>query len=282
MGAATPEAYRVGAEAGRRDYPGGAPARLSERPVMPGPYVPPAAFASPVTRQTPVVRRVRTHAPVIPPVKRDEVSRGATIPAKTAVSGAAPAPPKSRRSCDGPLTPGQRTCAPREGAASPAREYAQWDEEGIFAFDRDHQDQAADEEFVARDASRALPSRTDLALSRCASVTPRCSSVASMPMRAPAAQGVRRGASVLGAGERVGGMPSRRERPRHKKRSRRGLGMFILGFVMALVLVACAAAALYFLRFAPADARSRAADARCSSGQCASLIDGGSVDGAGA
>ena len=35
MGAATPDAYRVGAGSATPDYPGGVPARSPEQPVMP-------------------------------------------------------------------------------------------------------------------------------------------------------------------------------------------------------------------------------------------------------
>ena len=48
MGAATPDAYRVGAGSATPDYPGGVPARSPEQPVMPGT---PSA-AAPVAKET--------------------------------------------------------------------------------------------------------------------------------------------------------------------------------------------------------------------------------------
>lgn len=79
MGAATPDAFRVGAGAQTRDYPGGVAARLSARPSLPERFSGPAAPASVDTAPTPVVRRPRAHTPAPKPQVAEEAPRVAAI-----------------------------------------------------------------------------------------------------------------------------------------------------------------------------------------------------------
>ena len=316
MKAATPDAYRVGAGADTRDYPGGVATRLSEQPSLPGRFSGPAAPASVVTAPTPVIRRTRTPAPtpkpatvmeapqvgaiapavertviaVVPPHSQpaptpapaqDAAPRTTSAPeprhpapaaarpaaesaavrgvepaaARSAESAAAPRPadadaapavPTSRFAPDADLTADQRSFASRPQAA-PAREYAHFDEPVVSGFDRP-QDEESD--FSVSEGGRGVPSRADVALSRRAAHAHRLVSADQAYTRATEPQGRGRGDALASGGddESVDRLPLRRDLPRRKKRSRRGLVMFLLGFVSALLLVAVFVAVLYMSR----------------------------------
>lgn len=305
MRAATPDAYRVDAGADTRDYPGGVATRLKERPTLPGRYSGPAAPASVDTAPTPVIRRARTHAPkpataveaprpsaiapavertviaVVPPREqtapapapdRDAAARAtspseprfpapAAVPTATA-SEAAPAASTSRFAPDADLSADHFSFAPRTQEAA-AREYAHFDEPVVSAFNRP---QADDDEFSVNEESRGVPSRADVALSRGVSPAPRLVSVDQVYVRASQLDDRRRRDALAYGDESVGRPPLRRDRPRRKKRSRRGLGMFLLGFLLAIVLVLAGAAALYYPRFAGSHNLSSAVDACHASG----------------
>lgn len=175
---------------------------------------------------------------------------------------AAPAAPASRFAPDADLTADHFSFAPSTQEAA-AREYAHFDEPVVSAFDRP---QAADDEFSVNEESRGVPSRADVALSRGVSPAPRLVSVDQVYVRASQLDDRRRRDALAYGDESLGRPPLRRDRPRRKKRSRRGLGMFLLGFLLAIVLVLAGAAALYYPRFAGSHNLSSAVDACHASG----------------
>lgn len=165
---------------------------------------------------------------------------------RPADADSAPAAPTSRFAPDADLTADQRSFAPRPQAA-PAREYAHFDEPVVSGFDRP-QDEESD--FSVSEGGRGVPSRADVALSRRAAHAHRLVSADQAYTRATEPQGRGRGDALASGGddESVDRLPLRRDLPRRKKRSRRGLVMFLLGFVSALLLVAVFVAVLYMSR----------------------------------
>ena len=180
---------------------------------------------------------------VEPAAARSAESAAAPRPAD---ADAAPAVPTNRFAPDADLTADQRSFAPRPQAA-PAREYAHFDEPVVSGFDRP-QDEESD--FSVSEGGRGVPSRADVALSRRAAHAHRLVSADQAYTRATEPQGRGRGDALASGGddESVDRLPLRRDLPRRKKRSRRGLVMFLLGFVSALLLVAVFVAVLYMSR----------------------------------
>ena len=178
-----------------------------------------------------------------PAAARSVESAAAPRPAD---ADAAPAVPTSRFAPDADLTADQRGFASRPQAA-PAREYAHFDEPVVSGFDRP-QDEESD--FSVSEGGRGVPSRADVALSRRAAHAHRLVSADQAYTRATEPQGRGRGDALASGGddESVDRLPLRRDLPRRKKRSRRGLVMFLLGFVSALLLVAVFVVALYVSR----------------------------------
>lgn len=198
---------------------------------------------------------------VEPAAARSVESAAAPRPAD---ADAAPAAPASRFAPDADLTADQRSFAPRPQAA-PAREYAHFDEPVVSGFDRP-QDEESD--FSVREGGPGVPSRADVALSRRAAHAHRLVSADQAYTRASEPQGRGRGDALASGSdnESVDRLPLRRDLPRRKKRSHRGLVMFLLGFLVAIVLVLGAAVALYYLRFAGAQNFSSALDTCHASG----------------
>ena len=187
----------------------------------------------------------------------------ATAP-RPADADAAPAAPASRFAPDADLTADQRSFAPRPQAA-PAREYAHFDEPVVSGFDRP-QDEESD--FSVSEGDWGVPSRADVALSRRAAHAHRLVSADQAYTRASEPQGRGLGDALASGSdnESVDRLPLRRDLPRRKKRSHRGLVMFLLGFLVAIVLVLGAAVALYYLRFTGAQNFSSALDTCHASG----------------
>ena len=183
---------------------------------------------------------------------------------RPADADSAPAAPTSRFAPDADLTADQRSFAPRPQAA-PAREYAHFDEPVVSGFDRP-QDEESD--FSVSEGGRGVPSRADVALSRRAAHAHRLVSADQAYTRASEPQGRGRGDALASGSdnESVDRLPLRRDLPRRKKRSHRGLVMFLLGFLVAIVLVLGAAVALYYLRFAGVQNFSSALDTCHASG----------------
>lgn len=198
---------------------------------------------------------------VEPAAARSVESAAAPRPAD---ADAAPAAPASRFAPDADLTADQRSFAPRPQAA-PAREYAHFDEPVVSGFDRP-QDEESD--FSVSEGGRGVPSRADVALSRRAAHAHRLVSADQEYTRASEPLGRGRGDALASGSdnESVDRLPLRRDLPRRKKRSHRGLVMFLLGFLVAIVLVLGAAVALYYLRFAGAQSFSSALDTCHASG----------------
>ena len=198
---------------------------------------------------------------VEPAAARSVESAAAPRPAD---ADAAPAAPASRFAPDADLTADQRSFAPRPQAA-PAREYAHFDEPVVSGFDRP-QDEESD--FSVSEGGPGVPSRADVALSRRAAHAHRLVSADQAYTRASEPQGRGRGDALASGSdnESVDRLPLRRDLPRRKKRSHRGLVMFLLGFLVAIVLVLGAAVALYYLRFAGAQNFSSALDTCHASG----------------
>lgn len=167
---------------------------------------------------------------VEPAAARSVESAAAPRPAD---ADAAPAAPASRFAPDADLTADQRSFAPRPQAA-PARECAHFDEPVVSGFDRP-QDEEGD--FSVSEGGRGVPSRADVALSRRAAHAHRLVSADQAYTRASSSDD-----------ESIDRLPLRRDLPRRKKRSRRGLVMFLLGFVSALLLVAVFVVVLYMSR----------------------------------
>ena len=180
---------------------------------------------------------------VEPAAARSVESAAAPRPAD---ADAAPAAPASRFAPDADLTADQRSFAPRPQAA-PAREYAHFDEPVVSGFDRP-QDEESD--FSVSEGDWGVPSRADVALSRRAAHAHRLVSADQEYTRASEPLGRGRGdALAFGSdNESVDRLPLRRDLPRRKKRSHRGLVMFLLGFVSALLLVAVFVVVLYMSR----------------------------------
>ena len=221
---------------------------------QPAPTLAPAQDAAPRTTSAPEPRHPAPAAArpaaesaavrgVEPAAARSAESAAAPRPAD---ADAAPAVPTSRFAPDADLTADQRSFASRPQAA-PAREYAHFDEPVVSGFDRP-QDEESD--FSVSEGGRGVPSRADVALSRRAAHAHRLVSADQAYTRATEPQGRGRGDALASGGddESVDRLPLRRDLPRRKKRSRRGLVMFLLGFVSALLLVAVFVAVLYMSR----------------------------------
>ena len=198
---------------------------------------------------------------VEPAAARSIESAAAPRPAD---ADAAPAAPASRFAPDADLTVDQRSFAPRPQTA-PAREYAHFDEPVVSGLGRP-QDEESD--FSVSEGGPGVPSRADVALSRRAAHAHRLVSADQAYTRASEPQGRGRGDALASGSdnESVDHLPLRRDLPRRKKRSHRGLVMFLLGFLVAIVLVLGAAVALYYLRFAGAQNLSSALDTCHASG----------------
>ena len=231
-------------------------------PHHPAPRHPAPAAARPAAESA----SVRSIEPAVaesaePAAARSVESAAAPRPAD---ADAAPAAPASRFAPDADLTADQRSFAPRPQAA-PAREYAHFDEPVVSGFDRP-QDEESD--FSVSEGDWGVPSRADVALSRRAAHAHRLVSADQAYTRASEPQGRGRGDALASGSdnESVDRLPLRRDLPRRKKRSHRGLVMFLLGFLVAIVLVLGAAVALYYLRFAGAQTFSSALDTCHASG----------------
>lgn len=229
MGAKTPDAYRIGAGQVAQDYPAdAAPARLRKQPSLPtmsrAPEYSPAEQV--VTAEVAVVRR---KASAVPGSATD------SRPAKDAVTVA------QQKAVARDAVP------PRTGGVAqppaPAREYAHWDEAGV-AFEADQHPGVPVHRDWHRTTMRVVgaPEQRDGGQQRAVAE-------ASSPERGSAQVSHVGGASRREAqARRAGQIESRlerRERPvRHGQRGR-GLLMFLLGFVSALLLVAAFVAGFY-------------------------------------
>ena len=242
MGARTPDAYRIGAGQVTQEYPADAvPARLRKQPSLP----------------------TMSHAPESSPAEQAVTAEVAAVRRK--VSGAPRSSNDSRPSKDAAaVTQHQvaaREAAPAQAAPvveSPAREYAHLDEAGV-AFDGDqrpgipvHHDWRRTTMRVVNPAGEKVPSERGVS----APALP-------VPTQAEEASGVGGASRAQRATRRsrVGASRmERRERPARRGQSYRGLLMFLLGFISALLVVAAVAGGLFVARSTGASGFASAVD----------------------
>lgn len=228
MGARTPDAYRIGAGQVTQEYPADAvPARLRKQPSLP--TMSRAPESSPVeqvvTAEVAVVRHKASGAP-----RSADDSR----PSKAAPVQAAPV------------------------VESPAREYAHLDE-AVVAFEGDQRPGVP----VHRDWHRTTMRVVNSAGEQVAQKRGVSAPALPVPTQAEEASGVG-GASRAQRATRRSGIGAsrmeRRERPARRGQHYRGLLMFLLGFISALLVVASVVGGLYVARSTAASGFAHAVD----------------------
>ena len=228
MGARTPDAYRIGAGQVTQDYPADAvPARLRKQPSLP--TMSRAPESSPVeqvvTAEVAVVRHKASGAPR---------SANDSRPSKAAPVQAAPV------------------------VESPAREYAHLDEAGV-AFEGDQRPGVPVHHDWRRTTMRVVNSAGEGAAQNQGVSTP----VLPVPTQAEEVSGVGGASRAQRATRRSGVGASRmerRERPARRGQPYRGLLMFLLGFISALLVVAAVVGGLYVARSTGASGFASAVD----------------------
>ena len=291
MGAAMPDAYRVGSGSVTPDYPGGVPKRLGHRPALPAEASAPTAqptkqaftpapeaptkngqpriapLSSDVERTViacvpprdgyPLIAQsspTTKPTPVVTPAPKDEYTSAVVTPSASytqpsttpAPQVAPPTLPLSRYS------PQQQSFAPREETPT-EREYAHCDEASAAFYGDD--DWSAEHD---------LPTRTDAEPSRRASRVPRSVPGEQVIARfAKADKERRRDARAYRYEELDERLPLRRERPKRRTRAIRGLAMFIVGFLLAILLAVGTYVGVSYLRTMAANNLAHSLDA-CS------------------
>lgn len=228
MGARTPDAYRIGAGQVTQEYPADAvPARLRKQPSLP--TMSRAPESSPVeqvvTAEVAVVRHKASGAPR---------SANDSRPSKAAPVQAAPV------------------------VESPAREYAHLDE-AVVAFEGDQRPGVP----VHRDWHRTTMRVVNSAGEQVAQKRGVSAPALPVPTQAEEASGVGGASRAQRATRRsrVGASRmERRERPARRGQHYRGLLMFLLGFISALLVVASVVGGLYVARSTAASGFAHAVD----------------------
>lgn len=229
MGARTPDAYRIGAGQVTQEYPADAvPARLRKQPSLP--------TMSRAPESTPVEQVVTAEVAV--------VRRDASVP---------PRQSKEARPSKDAAAPTQRNVVARDAvhaqavpaveSPAPAREYAHLDEAGV-AFEGDQRPGVPVHHDWRRTTMRVVNSAGEGAAQNQGVSTP----VLPVPTQAEEVSGVGGASRAQRATRRSGVGASRmerRERPARRGQPYRGLLMFLLGFVSALLLVAAFVAGFY-------------------------------------
>ena len=244
MGARTPDAYRIGAGQVTQEYPADAvPARLRKQPSLP--TMSHAPESSPVEQVvTAEVAVVRRKASVPPRQSKDSrPSKEAAAPAQRNVVA-----------CD--AVPAQ--APPATESAAPAREYAHLDEAGV-AVEGDHRPGVPVHHDWRRTTMRVVnPEGEQVSHKRGVSAP-----ALPVPTQAEEASGVG-GASRAQRVTRRSGVGAsrmeRRERPARRGQHYRGVLMFLLGFVSALLVVAAVVGGLYIARSTAASGFANAVD----------------------
>ena len=232
MGARTPDAYRIGAGQVTQEYPADAvPARLRKQPSLP--TMSRAPESTPVEQVvTAEVAAVRGEASV-PPLQSKEArpSKDAAAPAQRNVV--------ARDAV-------RAQAAPAAESPAPAREYAHLDEAGV-AFGGDQRPGVPVHHDWHRTTMRVVNSAGEEAAQKQGASTP----ALPVPTQAEEASGVGGASRAQRATRRsrVGASRmERRERPARRGQRYRGLLMFLLGFISALLIVAAFVAGLYVSR----------------------------------
>ena len=242
MGARTPDAYRIGAGQVTQEYPADAvPARLRKQPSLPtmsrAPESSPAEQV--VTAEVAVVRRKASGA-----LRSSNDSRPSKDAAAVAQHQVA-----------------AREAAPAQAAPvveSPAREYAHLDEAGV-AFEGDQHPGVPVHHDWRRTTMRVVNSAGEGAAQNQGVSTP----VLPVPTQAEEVSGVGGASRAQRATRRSGVGASRmerRERPARRGQPYRGLLMFLLGFISALLVVAAVVGGLYVARSTGASGFASAVD----------------------
>ena len=244
MGARTPDAYRIGAGQVTQDYPADAvPARLRKQPSLP--TMSRAPESSPVeqvvTAEVAVVRRKAS----VPPRESKEAR-----PSKE------PAAAAQRNVVVRDAVPVQAT--PATEYPAPAREYAHLDEAGV-AVEGDQRPGVPVHHDWRRTTMRVVnPVGEQMAHKRGVSAP-----ALPVPTQGEEASGVGGASRAQRATRRSGVGASRmerRERPARRGQHYRGLLMFLLGFISALLLVAAVVGGLYIERSTAASGFASAVD----------------------
>lgn len=232
MGARTPDAYRIGAGQVTQEYPADAvPTRLRKQPSLP--TMSRAPESTPVEQVvTAEVAAVRGEASV-PPLQSKEArpSKDAAAPAQRNVV--------ARDAV-------RAQAAPAAESPAPAREYAHLDEAGV-AFEGDQRPGVPVHHDWRRTTMRVVNSAGEEAAQKQGASTP----ALPVPTQAEEASGVGGASRAQRATRRsrVGASRmERRERPARRGQRYRGLLMFLLGFISALLIVAAFVAGLYVSR----------------------------------
>lgn len=232
MGARTPDAYRIGAGQVTQEYPADAvPARLRKQPSLP--TMSRAPESTPVEQVvTAEVAVVRRKASAVPGAATD------SRPSKDAVTVAQQ---KAVARGDVPAQPGGVAQPP-----VPEREYAHRDEAGV-PFEGDQRPGVPVHHDWRRTTMRVVNPAGDEAAQKQGVSTP----ALPLPTQAEEVSGVGGASRAQRATRRSGVGASRmerRERPARRGQPYRGLLMFLLGFISALLIVAAFVAGLYVSR----------------------------------
>ena len=244
MGARTPDAYRIGAGQVTQEYPADAvPARLRKQPSPPTMSCAPesAPVEQVVTAEVAVVRRDAS----VPPRESKE--------ARPSKETAAPA---RRNAVARDAVHAQ--AAPVAESPAPVREYAHLDEAGV-AFEGDQRPGVPVHHDWRRTTMRVVNSAGEQAAQKQGASTPALP-VSTQAEEASGVGGASR-AQRATRHSRVGASRmERRERPARRGQPYRGLLMFLLGFISALIVVASVVGGLYVARSTGASGFANAVD----------------------
>ena len=301
MGAAMPDAYRVGSGSVTPDYPGGVPTRLAHRPALPAEASAPttqptkqaftpapeaptkngqpriASLSSDVERTViacvpprngyPLIARsspTTKPTPVVTPAPKDEYTSAVVTPSASYTQPSTTSAPQIAPPTL-PLSrfsPQQQSFAPREETPT-EREYAHCDEASSAFYGDSDDDWSAEHD---------LPTRADVALNRRASRVPRSVPGEQVVARfTEADKERRRDARAYRYEELDERLPLRRERPKRRTRAKYGLAMFIVGFLLAILLSVGAYVGMSYLRTVAANNLAHSLDACSVSGPYARL-----------
>lgn len=243
MGARTPDAYRIGAGQVTQEYPADAvPARLRKQPSLP--TMSRAPESTPVEQVvTAEVAVVRRQASVPPRQSKDSrPSKEAAAPAQRNVVARDAVPVQAMPATESP---------------APAREYAHLDEAGV-AVEGDQRPGVPVHHDWRRTTMRVVnPAGEQVSHKRGVSAP-----ALPVPTQAEDASGVGGASRAQRATRRSGVGASRmerRERPARRGHYR-GLLMFLLGFISALLVVTAVVGGLYIARSTTASGFANAVD----------------------
>ena len=244
MGARTPDAYRIGAgQVGQEYQADAAPVRLSKQPSLP----------------------TMSRAPQAPPVEQVVTAEVAVV---RRTAGVSPRQSKEARLSKEPAAVAQRNivvrdavpvqAAPVAKSPAPAREYAHLDEAGV-AFEGDQRPGVPVHHDWHRTTMRIVnPAGEQVSHKRGVSAP-----ALPVPTQAEEASGVGGASRAQRATRRAGVGASRmdrRERPARRGQHYRGLLMFLLGFISALLVVAAVVGGRFFARSTAASGFANAVD----------------------